>query len=235
MSNNEAGASTPLRKPKVIAHRGASTEALENSIVAFRIAAETCHAARCDGVELDVHCAQDGTFVVHHDPLLHTGHEIARISKSMVRASLLRDGSQLPTLDTALEVLAGVDVYIELKALPAEFEAALLDVAVRSRARCHFHAFDHRLVARLAARKTGLSLGVLSRSYPVDPVRQVIDAGAGTLWQEAGFIDRALVERCHAADVAVIAWTVDTPSQARALAAHGVDALCGDAPERLRD
>ena len=51
-------------KPLVIAHRGASSIALENSLAAFRAAA----GQGADGVELDVHATIDGEIVVHHDP-----------------------------------------------------------------------------------------------------------------------------------------------------------------------
>ena len=51
-------------KPLVIAHRGASSVELENSLAAFRAARG--HGA--DGVELDVHATIDGEIVVHHDP-----------------------------------------------------------------------------------------------------------------------------------------------------------------------
>src|SRR4051794_21996467 len=50
--------------PRILAHRGASGHATENSLAAFRLAAEL----GADGVELDVHATRDGAILVHHDP-----------------------------------------------------------------------------------------------------------------------------------------------------------------------
>ena len=52
-----------MRRPYVIAHRGASGYEYENSRAAFRRAV----MLDADGVELDVHATRDGAIVVHHD------------------------------------------------------------------------------------------------------------------------------------------------------------------------
>jgi glycerophosphoryl diester phosphodiesterase len=53
----------PLKRPLIIAHRGASAQAPENTVAAFQIAIE----AGADGVELDVRLSKDGVPVVVHD------------------------------------------------------------------------------------------------------------------------------------------------------------------------
>jgi glycerophosphoryl diester phosphodiesterase len=75
---------------------------------------------------------------------------------------------------------------------------------------------------------------VLSASYPVDPAGQMLGAGATVLWQAASLIDAELVAAIHRTGGEIIAWTVNDSAAARALAALGVDALCGNFPERLR-
>lgn len=222
-------------RPSVVGHRGASGHALENSLAAFRIAAGDGPLAACDGVELDLQTTADGEFVVHHDAALSTGELIADLPLSRVRATRLADGSPMPTLDEALKVLAGLDVFVEAKQLPAAADARLLATLRRhDRVRSAIHAFDHRIVARLHQLEPSLQLGVLSRSYPVDPVQQVRDAGASALWQEAHLIDEQLVAACHAAGIAVMAWTVNDAAEAQRLSRLGVDGLCGNWPERLR-
>src|SRR5215216_7870449 len=51
------------RKPLVIAHRGASAFAPENTLAAFRLAI----ALGADGIELDAQLSSDGQAVVIHD------------------------------------------------------------------------------------------------------------------------------------------------------------------------
>ena len=223
------------RRPLVIGHRGASGHALENSIAAFRAAATPGHVAHCDGVELDIHTTADGILVVHHDPVLSAGESISAIPFSRVRANRLADGSAIPTLEEAVVALAGVELFVEAKGLPPGADASLLGVLRTHRGgRYHIHASDHRIIARLNRLDPELLLGVLSASYPIDPVRPVREAGATTLWQQADLIDAELVAACHANAIALIAWTVNDKAHAKSLAALGVDGLCGNWPERLR-
>jgi glycerophosphoryl diester phosphodiesterase len=219
----------------VIGHRGASGHALENSMRAFELAAAPDGPSRCDGVELDVHTTADGIFVVHHDPVLIGGVAIANLPFSTVRASRLADGSEVPTLRSALEALESVEVFAEVKGLPSNADASFLEVLATHRlAGIHVHSFDHRLIARLRQRHSTISLGVLSTSYPVRPIDQLRDAGATTLWQQLDLIDATLVRECHDAGCAVIAWTVNDRASAHRLTDLGVDGLCGNWPERLR-
>lgn len=218
-------------RPRVLAHRGASGHAAENSLQAF-------HEARtrgADGVELDVHATSDGALVVHHDPVIPGVGPIDRATLGQVKAARLPNGEAIPTLSEALKVLGGLEVWIEVKALPETRDVALLAVINSSPSpeTCGVHSFDHRLVARLGAKRPPLRRGVLSVSYPMDPVAPMVAAGATALWQEAQLIDAELVRAIHRRGGEVIAWTVNDPPLARRLAALGVDALCGNFPERL--
>jgi glycerophosphoryl diester phosphodiesterase len=62
----------------------------------------------------------------------------------------------------------------------------------------------------------------------------MIAAAATTLWQEWHLIDRELVQSVHRRGGEVIAWTVPDATAAAHLAAIGVDALCGNYPDRLQ-
>jgi glycerophosphoryl diester phosphodiesterase len=226
---------TDANGPLIIAHRGASGHAVENSMAAFRAAAHPAHQGRADGIELDVHLTSDGEIVVYHDFELPNGTPLGHASLSMVRATILADGSTIPTLAEVMAAIPDVALFVEAKGLPPSADSRLLEVLqTGSSGRVHVHSFDHRVSFRLARANAPVTLGVLSRSYPIDPVTPVLDAGASTLWQEARWVDRELVERCHGAGVAVVAWTVNEEAQAQDLTRLGVDGLCGNWPERLR-
>ena len=79
---------------QVIAHRGASADALENSLAAFRRAV----ALGADGIELDVHSTLDGAFVVHHDPV------VPAVGPALARA--VRDVGARPRRTRLRELLA---------------------------------------------------------------------------------------------------------------------------------
>lgn len=118
--------------PKIIAHRGASAHAPENTLAAFQMALD----AGADGVEFDVRLAKDGVPVVIHDATLErtglrsdnvsdlTSKQLGKIDvgswfnrKFPNRARPEFANETAPTLVQVLRVLKGTDrlIYIELK------------------------------------------------------------------------------------------------------------------------
>jgi glycerophosphoryl diester phosphodiesterase len=221
-----------MRRPSIIAHRGASGYEYENSRAAFRRAV----MLDADGVELDVHATRDGALLVHHDAELPGLGPIARLALAECAGARLRNGETVPQLGEVLELLAGLDVWIEVKTLAPSNDPALfaaLDAGPEP-GRYAVHAFDHRIVRRLCRARPSLPVGALMASYLIDCVAPLRDAGATTLWQEAHLIDQELVDRVHDAGLRIVAWTVNDPGEAARLAQLGVDGLCGNFPDRLR-
>jgi glycerophosphoryl diester phosphodiesterase len=219
--------------PMVIAHRGASGYALENSIAAFREAS----ARGADGIELDVHATADGEFLVHHDPAIAGIGAIAELAASQFAAHRLANGESIPSLSEALSAAGGLDVWVEVKALDTRWDDALLHALDHGPVpdRYAVHSFDHRIIARLGGLQPGLRRGVLLTSYLVDPVAAVHAADADALWMEASLIDSDLVENMTAAGVTVIAWTVNSESEIRRLTTLGVHGICGNYPDLIRE
>lgn len=219
--------------PLLIAHRGASALELENSLAAFRKAVEL----GADGIELDVHSTADGVMVVHHDPTID-GFSIPRTAHRSLRTARLPNGEPLSTLDEALATI-GRDViaFIELKTLPAGHDQALFHAIDRapSPAQCHVHGFDHRIVRRLHDARATLPCGILSSSYPIEPLRQLEAAGATELWQHDAVVDSELIDRVHGGGGTVFVWTVDDPARLQQLASWGVDGLCTNRPDLARE
>jgi glycerophosphoryl diester phosphodiesterase len=212
----------------VIAHRGASADAVENSLAAFELA---CRQG-ADGIELDVHATADGAIVVHHDAALGES-AIRDLPLREVRRHRLANGEPVPTLDEALALIADhAQVFVEVKALPRTGDARLFDALDRGPAppRYRVHSFDHRIIQRLQRARPDYRYGVLSTSYPVDPMAPVSHAGADTLWQEQSLVDDELVSLARRSRVSLIAWTADDPERVRALSRLGVDGVCTNAP-----
>jgi len=221
----------PFHSPRILAHRGASGHALENSLAAFAAARKL----GADGVELDVHATADGILLVHHDAEIPGRGAIADLTGGELATLLLSNGEPIPTLPQALQELAGLEVWIEVKSLPASADRALLAAidGAPTPDRLAVHSFDHRIVARLGALRPALHRGILSTSYPLDQSGPMVAAGATALWQEYRLIDTELVAAIHRRGGEVVAWTVNDAATARELGALGVDALCGNYPERL--
>lgn len=217
----------------IIAHRGFALEHPENSLAAFRAAVDI----GAGGIELDIHSSADGALVVHHDAEIE-GRPIARLTLAEIARHVLPNGEPVPVLGAALAAIGtSVEVFVEVKALDPAYDETLLAALRQGPApgRYRVHSFDHRIVERLVRRQPSLVGGILSSSYPMDPWAQLEAARARDLWQEAALLDRPLIAGAHERGYRVYAWTVDRPERARQLAAWGVDGLCTNRPDRLRE
>jgi glycerophosphoryl diester phosphodiesterase len=221
-----------MRRPRVIAHRGASGYEYENSRAAFRRAV----TLDADGIELDVHSTRDGGIVVHHDPDIPGVGPIAQLSLAEARKTRIRNGEPLPLLTEILELVGPREVWIEVKSLPAAYDQQLLDVLDGGPApeRYAVHSFDHRIVDRLGEVRPSLRRGILLSAYLKDTVSVMRTVGATTLWQEWQLIDQDLVNQIHDSGCELIAWTVNELEDLDRMVRLGVDGLCGNYPDRIR-
>jgi glycerophosphoryl diester phosphodiesterase len=210
-----------------IAHRGAKRELPENTLPAFRRAFELGAAA----IELDVHGTADGVVVVHHDAEIRAGGFRARPIANLPWAELerveLAPGVGVPRLaDVLAMVPSGRTVYVEVKGSGIEpLVAAEIRATTTS---CAVHSFDHAAIARMRRIAPEIPRGILFEHAGLD-VRSAMGAtGARDVWPQWKLIDAALLAAVHDAGGRVIAWTVNSPSDATRLAALGADGLCGD-------
>jgi glycerophosphoryl diester phosphodiesterase len=216
----------------VIAHRGASAYEVENSLAAFRLAVDQ----GADGIELDIHATADGGLIVHHDD--HIGStSIPTSFLSAVRDLRLANNERVPILSDVMEaVQSRVQLFIEVKTLPPRWDDRLAALLQEGPApdRYHVHGFDHRIVRRFTTRKPPWPGGVLSASYPIDPVAPIRAAGAAALWQANNQTDADLVDLVHQAGATIYVWTVDDADRMRQLKDWGVDGICTNRPDVAR-
>lgn len=215
-----------------IGHRGASGHEHENSPAAFRRAL----SLGADGVELDVHATTDGILLVHHDAMVPGVGRIGDLPASAFHDCRLPNGEAIPTLPEILVICQRMDVWVELKTLPAEADPILLAALASGPAPASYavHSFDHRIIARLGNQCPELRRGVLLSSYLLDVLPAVTGTGADTLWMETPFADAELVRRLHDDGVQLIAWTANDPAEIDRLLELGVDGICGNYPDRIR-
>ena len=206
----------------MLAHRGASRAAAENTPEAFRLAL----ALGADGVELDVRRAADGTLVVHHDPVLN-GQPVRRLAQPPV-----------PTLAAALDASAGGIVDVELKTdgdMPSGVAAALCAFLRRRGARDDVVAssFDPAALRTVRALRPDIptALVVAAEDELSAALREAERAGHRALHPERELIDRALLRQARKRNLAIRAWTVNDADEIARLAKLGVDGLITDVPD----
>ncbi|MGR2737746.1 glycerophosphoryl diester phosphodiesterase [Billgrantia sp. Q4P2] len=208
--------------PRLIAHRGLSAHAPENTLTAVKAA----HDAGYQWVELDVQLLGDGTPVIWHDATLKRcsdGHgRLATLDLAAVRkldvGAWFGDGfrgERMATLSDMLDLLVELDmgVNMELKVTSKRSGTELAEVVVPrllkalSPDRLILSSFDQPALqhARTLADASLLPIGVLTESVPEK-------------WQS----------RCEALDAYSVHtdWTRLTPRRAREIKAAGYRLLC---------
>lgn len=165
----DGGAAEPL----VIAHRGASADAPENSLAAF----EAAIAQRADIVELDVRRTADSQLVVHHSAR-RRGTHIDRLTHDDL---IERSRHRPPLLDEVLALCSGrVAVDVEIK--EAGYEAEVVAIVER------------RLAAAQAV-VTSFHAGVIETVKSLRPeLRCGLVVGLGRIRASRAAVDRAVVD-----------------------------------------
>ena len=234
----------------LIAHRGGSLEAPENTLAAFRNAI----SLGMKYVELDVQMTRDSELVVIHDESLdrttngsgnvrdYTLEEIRKFDAG-AKFSHLYKGEPIPTLREVLKlcVVAGVGVVIEIKepslnkGVEEKVASMLGEMWLRGAENIWCISFDHDAIRRLRELDAGVPLGYLyewdAESFltPDDDsaVQAVCPYFAGALAHPEQ------VAEAHRLGKLVFVYTVNEAEQMRALVEAGIDGMVSDRPTLL--
>jgi glycerophosphoryl diester phosphodiesterase len=228
---------------QIIAHRGASGSCPENTLAAFRRAADL----GADMIELDVQLTRDAAVVVMHDWTLerttsgagavadHTLADLRRLDAGAWFGPRHR-GAPVPTLEEVLGAVA-LPVNVELKPRGEDgLEACALAVVRAGRAldRVVFSSFAPEALERLRALAADAVLAVLwEEPAQTEALRLAERVRARALHVRKDAVTPEGVAAAHAANLAVRAWTVNEREDFDRVSAAGVDAVFTDHPERF--
>jgi glycerophosphoryl diester phosphodiesterase len=235
-----------MRKPWIIAHRGASGYAPENTLAAYQRAVEL----GVPFIETDLHLTRDARFVAIHDKMLQRttngrgavhDHTLAQLRE--LDAGLWFDrqyaGEHIPTLEDVLAFARRHDVvfYLEIKydaawGMHHALVAALL--AHKASAQTIVISFDPATLRSVRELDASIMTGLLSERGGEDLVKTALEVGARQILLRHDAVTRELVDGVHAADLHVVTWTVNEVAGMRATIATGVDGVMTDLPDRLR-
>jgi glycerophosphoryl diester phosphodiesterase len=240
----------------VVAHRGASADAPENTLAAVRRALEQ----GADAIEVDVRLTRDGHAVLVHDASLARTTDAAAVLRGLgpwnvadltlgqvrrLDAGSWRGphfaGERVPTVASLLALLADrrAGLLLEIKAprLHAGIEQAVAaaltaaagwDLTRRDATRLVVQSFDWASMRTVHRLLPHVAVGLLGR--PAEPRLPALSRYAAEITPVHHTVDAAYVERVHALGMAVRAFTVNDPDEMRRLAAAGVDAVITDRP-----
>jgi glycerophosphoryl diester phosphodiesterase len=219
---------TPPGETVIVAHRGASGAAGENTLAAF----EDAIRMGVDMIEFDVRRTGDGRLVVHHDPVRDG------LPLSGVRAAAL-DGAEPapPRLGEVLDLARGrVRIDIELKE-----RGCLPDVIPLLRGfglqHCLLTSFKDDIVTAAKVAAPALAVGLLIGRYrsasELFPARRLTAARADVVVIHDRLVDTGVLRRIS---LPCLVWTVNEPRRlARHLADPRVAGVITDRPQAALD
>lgn len=238
--------------PYVIAHRGISGRAPENTASAFKLALQNSGIAM---IELDVRTSREGEVIVLHDRTLQrttTGNGAAR-NYSLSELKQFDAGSwfhssfseeRIPTLAEILRLVRGrMWVNIELKGDfflrdPEAFAQAVVQTVRREQMEefVLYSSFTHDLLARVKRMDPHAKTGVIYNIYrdfgrlPNKLARRV---GASVFVCAKHELRRSMIRDARQHDIALYVYTLNSIQDARRITKLGVDGIISDTADEI--
>jgi glycerophosphoryl diester phosphodiesterase len=239
-------------RPIVIAHRGFSAEAPENTLAAVRAAIAT----GADMVEVDVTLTADGEVVVIHDDTLdrttdgsgkvaeHTLDQLLRLDAGSWFARRFR-GERIPSLAQVLDEIRGrilINVEVKPEAVGEAVEGGIAEKVVRlitereMKDQVIVSSFEPRALLQIDEIDPEIATASLYNEElhrDMDPLAIVGAVGARALNLSQDQATSAIVERCQQNQIQVGVYTANRAKSMRRLIRMDVDAIFTDHPDRL--
>lgn len=234
------------KKPIIIAHRGASAYAPENTMVAFQKAVELS----ADGIEFDVKCSKDGEMVIIHDQSLErttNGH--GRVNETNLKDLRNLDagssfssefaGEKIPILSEVLEefskrLLINIELtnYASISDGLANKAAHLVkQMGVENRVFfSSFHPYNLFITRRILPNVSVALLALPGKKGWIFRSNLMRWLSPDLIHPFYLDVDKRFIEKQHKKNRKVNVWTVNTETQIKKFLKDNVDGLITDDP-----
>ena len=251
-------------KPLIIAHRGASGEAPENTMDAFKLAWEL----GADGIEGDFHLTRDGHIVAIHDKdtnKVTKGRNKLNVKKSSLKELQVLDvGSwknekyskaRIPTLEDVIDSLPeGKKFFIEIKCGTEIMKPLInvIDLKVKERPNLKtnicFISFDKDVIKSCRTQWPDIEANYLESYKKIKGISKwapnenevfrllklSLASGIGTQANKE-VLNPKFIKRLRLNQLSFHCWTINDIETARHFRDLGVDSITTDFPKRIRD
>jgi len=232
---------------KIIAHRGASGEFPENSLLAF----EQAIAQSCDGIEFDVqyHHAS-GEFILLHDQYLKYNGQRTHYNQLTLTQLLDLPPSKNQNICTLPEALRTISkhcfINIELKSA-AQGSTLLHEIAqlnqlikkvinkgIITEEQLILSSFNHHALLPLSAVLPNASTAALIACCPINYAEFCQPLKVAQLNLAIDCLNQEIVTDAHKRGLAVWVYTVDCVDEIKQCLSYGVDGIFTNFPLRSR-
>lgn len=239
----------PIVKENLIAHRGASAYAPENTLEAVRLAAKM----GAKWVETDVQLTADGQLVMIHDATLdrttngngfvvRTRLEDIKTLDSGGWYSAEYEGARIATLEEYLITILeeGLNLQLELKEISG-MEEPLVEATCEMVQKLwpmgenglFLSGFSERCMRLAAQCLPDVPRGLATAAMPQDPMARLHEANCQILHLQASFVSEQDLERLCADGIEFAIATVNDPDEAQYFLERGAQSVLSDKPDLL--
>lgn len=220
----------------IIAHRGASTLAPENTLKAFTLAFEQ----QSDGIEFDTYQHDDAIIVFHDKTLGRTTNGsgfLLQTSLADLKQLDAGDGEVIPTLEAVLATVPdGALCNIEVKHLRnaetwvQDVKRAVEDAQINPNALL-ISSFNHHWLAEISALWPQVAVGALTATYALDATYCARQLKAKSINIALDVVNADFVNAAKQEGLDVYVYTVDEPEDMLQLKLWGVTGIFTNVPD----
>lgn len=245
--NNQPATSFGTSLNRVIAHRGASADAPENTLAALQLAIE--HGAK--SVEVDTMISSDGIAYLHHDDTLQrctsgTGYLCATPASELDKLDASKghthySGEPIPTLKQAMSLLMDNDIGLNLEIKPTpglEVETAAAAVAElegvwRQDLPLILSSFSKEALATAKQLMPNAPRALITCTVPKNWQSELAALECTNFHMAAPLLNPQAAMQIKAAGYGLYCYTVNEIDQALRLLDMGVDGVFTDRPKAM--
>jgi glycerophosphoryl diester phosphodiesterase len=228
----------------VIAHRGASRAAPENTLAALSKAIEF----GADYAECDIFLTKDGEIVLFHDEEMDrtTGKEGMIWDYTLAQLKALEVGSwfkeefkgePIPTLREAIRLAKGkIKLNIEVKSPKGsdlKIAQKVVDIiqAEGIEEECMVTSFERSIIVKVKELAPNLVTGfIFDEEYPQD----IFAGNWKYVCAKRNIVDESFVQKARQKGKNIFVWTVNYPAEMKKFIQLGVDGIITDVPDVLK-
>lgn len=229
------------------AHRGASSQYPENTMLAFE---KAIHMG-CTGIETDVQLSKDGSLILIHDEYLnrttngtglvkdYTLSELKRLDAGSFKNNIFSQCT-IPTAEELILLVKDKDIMlnIEIKSgmiMYEGIEQKLIDLIYKNNIqdKVIISSFNHYSLVKCKEISKEIKIGLLYMEGLYHPEKYASYVGADALHPFYPALNKDIVEDAHKSGLKVNPFTIDDENIMKYMLQLGVDGIITNYPDRL--